>query len=115
MRRIQVLLVEDSPGDVRLTQEVFRERDDTVELHVAVDGVEAMAFLRNGGVYSNSPRPDFILHRASVMSKLGAKNVAQLIHRIEASRVMPCRLRYRANSSCRASERSAHQYGSRKI
>jgi chemotaxis family two-component system response regulator Rcp1 len=61
MRRIQVLLVEDSPGDVRLTQEVFRERDDTVELHVAVDGVEAMAFLRNEGVYTNSPRPDFIL------------------------------------------------------
>jgi chemotaxis family two-component system response regulator Rcp1 len=61
MRRIQVLLVEDSPGDVRLTQEVFRERDDTVELHVAVDGVEAMAFLRNDGVYTNSPRPDFIL------------------------------------------------------
>jgi chemotaxis family two-component system response regulator Rcp1 len=61
MRRIQVLLVEDSPGDVRLTQEVFRERDDTVELHVTVDGVEAMAFLRNEGDYTNSPRPDFIL------------------------------------------------------
>jgi len=43
---LQVLLVEDSPGDVRLTQEAFREVNGSVQLHVAADGAEAMAFLR---------------------------------------------------------------------
>ncbi len=42
---IQVLLVEDSPGDVRLTQEAFRDANPSIQLHVANDGVEAMAFL----------------------------------------------------------------------
>jgi two-component system, chemotaxis family, response regulator Rcp1 len=56
---LQVLLVEDSPGDVRLTQEAFREAN--VNIHVASDGVAAMAFLRNEGVYERSPRPDLIL------------------------------------------------------
>ena len=43
---IEVLLVEDSPGDVRLTQEAFRDANAAIRLHVAIDGVEAMAFLR---------------------------------------------------------------------
>lgn len=47
----QVLLVEDSPGDVRLTQEAFRNGNKAVHLHVASDGVEAMAF-------ADAPRPD---------------------------------------------------------
>jgi CheY-like chemotaxis protein len=58
---IQVLLVEDSLGDVRLTQEAFREANDSIKLHVASDGVEAMAFLRNEGAHANAPRPDLIL------------------------------------------------------
>jgi CheY-like chemotaxis protein len=58
---IQVLLVEDSPGDVRLTQEAFRDANMSITLHVASDGVEAMAFLRNEGRYRASPRPDLIL------------------------------------------------------
>jgi chemotaxis family two-component system response regulator Rcp1 len=58
---IEVLLVEDSPGDVRLTQEAFREANTTIRLHVACDGVEAMAFLRHEGVHDQAPRPDFIL------------------------------------------------------
>ena len=60
MKRV-VLLVEDSAGDVRLTQEAFRDACQPIELHVASDGVEAMSFLRKEGRYSNSPRPDFIL------------------------------------------------------
>jgi chemotaxis family two-component system response regulator Rcp1 len=56
-----VLLVEDSPGDVRLTQEAFREADPSIELYVADDGVEAMAFLRREGIHAGAPRPDFIL------------------------------------------------------
>ena len=58
---IQVLLVEDSPGDVRLTQEAFRDANGAIELHVAADGVEAMAFLRRSGVHTRAPRPDLIL------------------------------------------------------
>ncbi len=58
---LQILLVEDSPGDVRLTREALRESVVSVRLHVAVDGVEAMAFLKNEGAYIDAPRPDLIL------------------------------------------------------
>jgi chemotaxis family two-component system response regulator Rcp1 len=58
---IDVLLVEDSPGDVRLTQEAFREANTFIRLHVATDGVEAMAFLRHEGAHDRAPRPDLIL------------------------------------------------------
>jgi two-component system, chemotaxis family, response regulator Rcp1 len=59
--RLEVLLVEDSPGDVRLTQEAFRDAKTPINLHVAFDGVEAMAFLRQEGANVQAPRPDFIL------------------------------------------------------
>lgn len=58
---IQVLLVEDSPGDVRLTREALREANLAVKLHVAADGVEAMSFLRREGLHADAPRPDLIL------------------------------------------------------
>jgi two-component system, chemotaxis family, response regulator Rcp1 len=58
---LQVLLVEDSPGDLRLTQEAFREVNPFIHLHVANDGVGAMAFLRREGDNSGAPRPDLIL------------------------------------------------------
>jgi CheY-like chemotaxis protein len=58
---IEVLLVEDSPGDVRLTQEAFRTANRSIHLHVACDGVVAMAFLRREGAYAHVPRPDLIL------------------------------------------------------
>jgi two-component system, chemotaxis family, response regulator Rcp1 len=58
---IQVLLVEDSPGDVRLTREAFREANGSIELHVAADGIAAMSILRREGAYASSPRPDLIL------------------------------------------------------
>ena len=60
-RVIQVLLIEDSPGDVRLTREAFRDSNMSVRLHVASDGVEAMAFLRQEGNHVDAPRPDLIL------------------------------------------------------
>jgi chemotaxis family two-component system response regulator Rcp1 len=60
-RPVDVLLVEDSPGDVRLTQEAFREANAAVRLHVANDGVEALAFLRQEGKYVGAPRPDLVL------------------------------------------------------
>lgn len=58
---VEVLLVEDSPGDVRLTREAFREADVSIRLHTANDGVEAVAFLRQQGAHVHAPRPDLIL------------------------------------------------------
>jgi two-component system, chemotaxis family, response regulator Rcp1 len=58
---VQVLLVEDSPGDVRLTQEASRLTAPSVRVHVASDGVEAMSFLRREGAHAEAPRPDLIL------------------------------------------------------
>src|SRR3984957_8266189 len=58
---IEVLLVEDSPGDVRLTQEAFREANGAIHLHVSCDGVDAMAFLRKQGPHAAAPRPHLIL------------------------------------------------------
>jgi len=57
----EVLLVEDSPGDVRLTLEAFKDAKVHINLHVASDGEEAMAFLRREGKNLNVPRPDLIL------------------------------------------------------
>jgi two-component system, chemotaxis family, response regulator Rcp1 len=59
--RLEVLLVEDSPGDVRLTREAFRAANSAVHLNVTTDGVEAMAFLRREGVFADAPRPDLTL------------------------------------------------------
>jgi two-component system, chemotaxis family, response regulator Rcp1 len=58
---LEVLLVEDSPGDVRLTQEAFHAANNNVHLHVATDGVDAMAFLNREGIHANAPRPDLTL------------------------------------------------------
>jgi chemotaxis family two-component system response regulator Rcp1 len=58
---IEVLLVEDNPGDVRLTQEAFRDVNRDIRLHLTADGVEAMAFLKREGAHADAPRPDLIL------------------------------------------------------
>ena len=58
---LDVLLVEDNPGDVRLTRETFRDANRSVRLHLAADGVEAMAILRREGPDALAPRPVLIL------------------------------------------------------
>lgn len=58
---IDVLLVEDNPGDVRLTREAFRDANMSIRLHVVSDGVEAMKFVRQEAVHADAPRPDLIL------------------------------------------------------
>ncbi|MBA3678072.1 MAG: response regulator [Sphingosinicella sp.] len=68
---IDVLLVEDSPGDIRLTQEAFRSANSDIRLHVAMDGVEALAFLAQEGVHSGAPRPDLILLDLNLPKKDG--------------------------------------------
>jgi chemotaxis family two-component system response regulator Rcp1 len=74
----EVLLVEDSPGDVRLTREAFRDANQSINLHVAADGVEAMAFLRREGVHVDAPRPDLILLDLN-LPKMDGRQVLALI------------------------------------
>lgn len=70
-RHIEILLVEDSPGDVRLTQEVLREAKVLNHLYVVQDGVEAMAFLRREGKFTTAPKPDLILLDLNLPKKDG--------------------------------------------
>jgi CheY-like chemotaxis protein len=60
-RPIEVLLVEDDPGDVMMTREAFQDYKLHNQLHVVSDGAEAMAFLRQEGEYAGRPRPDLVL------------------------------------------------------
>jgi CheY-like chemotaxis protein len=60
-RPVEILLVEDNPGDVALTKKAFEKRNLLNNLHVAEDGVEAMQFLRQEGTYADKPRPDIVL------------------------------------------------------
>lgn len=75
---LNVLLVEDSPGDVRLTQEAFRDANLAVRLHVANDGVQAMAFLRQEGDYAEAPRPDLTLLDLNMPKMDGRQVLAQI-------------------------------------
>jgi chemotaxis family two-component system response regulator Rcp1 len=58
---IEILLIEDNPADVRLTREALKDAKVWNQVHVAPDGVEALAFLRREGKYAQVPRPDLIL------------------------------------------------------
>ena len=77
-RPIEVLLVEDNPGDVRLTREALKEGKVRNNLSVAPDGVEAMAFLRREGIYSTAPRPDIILLDLNLPKKDGRQVLAEV-------------------------------------
>jgi chemotaxis family two-component system response regulator Rcp1 len=85
---VDVLLVEDSPGDVRLTREAFREANPAVRLHVASDGIEAMAFLRREGASVEAPRPDFILLDLN-LPKMDGREVLALIKEDHNLRTIP--------------------------
>jgi two-component system, chemotaxis family, response regulator Rcp1 len=85
---IEVLLVEDSPGDVRLMQEVFHIANSRVRLHVALDGVEAMAFLRQWGENAKCPRPDMILLDLN-LPKMDGREVLALIKEDAGLKTIP--------------------------
>jgi CheY-like chemotaxis protein len=74
----QVLQIEDCPGDVRLTQESFHDANMSIQLHVASDGVEAMAFLRKEGAHVHAPRPDLILLDLNLPKMDGREVLAQI-------------------------------------
>ena len=77
-RPVDILLVEDNPGDVRLTQEALKESDVLNTLHVAVDGVEALAFLHREGNYEDAPRPDIIFLDLNMPRKDGREVLAEI-------------------------------------
>jgi CheY-like chemotaxis protein len=87
-KRTEVLLVEDNPGDIRLTQEAFRAANSAVRLHVAMDGVEALAFLGKEGMHAKAPRPDLILLDLNLPKKNG-REVLKHIRGDESLRTIP--------------------------
>jgi chemotaxis family two-component system response regulator Rcp1 len=85
---IEVLVVEDSPGDVRLTQEAFRDANRSIRVHVAADGVEAMAFLRHEGAYVHASRPDLILLDLN-LPKMDGREVLARIKADDSLKMIP--------------------------
>ncbi len=77
-RPAEILLVEDNPGDVRLTQEVFKENKLRNNLNVVEDGLEAMDFLRRVGKYADAPRPDLILLDLNLPKKDGREVLEEI-------------------------------------
>ena len=75
---VNILLVEDNPGDVRLTKEALKESNMLNALHVVVDGVEALAFLHREGDYADAPRPDLILLDLNMPRKDGREVLAEI-------------------------------------
>src|SRR6202045_2737290 len=75
---IEILLVEDSPGDVRLTREAFKDAKVHINLHVASDGAEAMDFLNREGQHANAPRPDLILLDLNLPKKDGREVLEEI-------------------------------------
>jgi CheY-like chemotaxis protein len=71
MKAVEILLVEDNPGDVRLTREALTEGKFHNNLNVVQDGVEALLFLRKEGVFANAPTPDIILLDLNLPRKSG--------------------------------------------
>lgn len=71
VKPIIIFLVEDNPGDVRLTQEALKEGKILYEMHVAPDGMEAMAYLKREGKYAEAPRPDLIFLDLNLPKKDG--------------------------------------------
>ena len=85
---IEILLVEDSPGDARLTEEALRDANTLVHLHVAADGVEAMAFLRRAPGHEHAPRPHLILLDLN-LPRMDGREVLALIKEDDELRTIP--------------------------
>ncbi len=86
-RPIEILMVEDNPGDVRLTVEALKEGKIRNNFHTVEDGVEAMAFLRRQGPYADAPRPDLILLDLNLPKKNGREVLAEIKEDAELRRI----------------------------
>ncbi len=77
-RPVNILLIEDNPGDVRLTQEAFKEGQLTLNLSVVMDGVEALEFLKRQGNYADATIPDLILLDLNLPKKDGREVLEEI-------------------------------------
>jgi CheY-like chemotaxis protein len=75
---VRILIAEDNPADVRLIQEVMRDSKILNEIHAVPDGVEALAFLRREGRYSEVPRPHLIFLDLNMPKKDGREVLAEI-------------------------------------
>ena len=85
---IEVLLVEDDPGDVLMTREAFEDNKVANELHVVSDGAEALAFLRKEGEHADAPTPDLVLLDLN-LPRMDGREVLQALKADEALRSIP--------------------------
>ena len=86
-RPIEILMVEDNPGDVRLTVEALKEAKVRNNLHTVEDGVEALAFLRREGGYAEVPRPDLVLLDLNLPKMNGREVLAEIKEDPELRRI----------------------------
>ena len=82
-----ILLVEDNPGDIRLTEEAFKEGQIDNTLHVVTDGVEALDFLYRRGEHTDAPRPDIILLDLNLPRKNGDEVLAEIREDTDISQI----------------------------
>jgi len=75
---VEILLVEDNPGDVRLTREAMKDAKVRNNLHNVPDGVEALAFLRHEGRYATAPTPDLIVLDLNLPKKSGREVLEEI-------------------------------------
>jgi CheY-like chemotaxis protein len=85
---MNVLLVEDNLGDVRLMQEIFREILTSTHLHVANDGLEALRFLRREDAHAKAPRPDLIVLDLN-MPKMDGRELLDVIKNDAVLKIIP--------------------------
>lgn len=84
---VEILMVEDNPADIRLTKEAFKDAKVLNNMHIVVDGEEAMAFLRKEGKYPDAPRPDLILLDLNLPKKDGREVLAEIKKDPELKRI----------------------------
>jgi chemotaxis family two-component system response regulator Rcp1 len=84
---IEILLVEDNPGDVRLTRKAFEDAGLVNNLHVVNDGVSAMEYLRQEGEYAEAERPDMVLLDLNLPRKSGEDVLTEIKHDEDLKRI----------------------------